>query len=444
MDEAARLLPARGVCAPARHPARCRADGCPPAGEARARHHRRPARPRAAPLRDRCTGAPHRRSPGRGGGGDCGRRPRRHGPAATQAAGDRPRAHSRRLRGGRGHLVQPGVARHEARARHADPAPRTPSARRFPGTGVRPRRRAGDGGLRTRLSRGRGDDATAPAGSRRPGASRNARRARSAAGRSRPAPRVAAQGRCAARSAPPPLARRGRGGTPPAGARGAARAPGRARPTPPRARGRRRPGVGTAGGAGHSPQGGVAVQADEGSGASHPRARRRPAAGGADGAAPAGRRRLGKDRRRRLRAAARRRGRLPRRADGPYGDACGAALPHGGVALYAARRHLRPADELRGQARPRAGGSGVGRRGHARAHPGGRRPRRPRRRSRRRAAPLRRRAAQGALGRHEAAHAAHDGDADPADARADRLRRPGRVRDRANCPPVVSRSSRAG
>ena len=67
---------------------------------------------------------------------------------------------------------------------------------------------------------------------------------------------------------------------------------------------------------------------------------------------------------------------------------------------------------------------------HARADRGRRRVRPPRRRRRRRAAPLRRQPAprarpQGA-GRARAARAAHDGDADPAHARADRLRRPRR------------------
>ena len=54
----------------------------------------------------------------------------------------------------------------------------------------------------------------------------------------------------------------------------------------------------------------------------------------------------------------------------------------------------------------------------------------PRRRGRRRAAPLRRRAAQGARRAPLAARPAHDGDADPAHARADRLRRSRGLRDR--------------
>ncbi len=69
------------------------------------------------------------------------------------------------------------------------------------------------------------------------------------------------------------------------------------------------------------------------------------------------------------------------------------------------------------------------RRRHARAHPARRRVRRPRRRRRRRAAPLRRRAARRARGGAEPARPAHDGDADPAHARAHGLRRPRRLRD---------------
>ena len=63
--------------------------------------------------------------------------------------------------------------------------------------------------------------------------------------------------------------------------------------------------------------------------------------------------------------------------------------------LRPARRLGRPAHELRRQARPRAGCGREHPRRHARADPGGRRPRQPRRRRRRRAAPLRGRAAPG-------------------------------------------------
>ena len=95
-----------------------------------------------------------------------------------------------------------------------------------------------------------------------------------------------------------------------------------------------------------------------------------------------------------------------------------------------------PADErAAGQgarARPAARrlGRRADRRRDARADPEGGRVPRPRRRGRRRAAPLRRRAAERPRRGSCAARAAHDGDADPADARADGLRRPRRVRDR--------------
>ena len=66
---------------------------------------------------------------------------------------------------------------------------------------------------------------------------------------------------------------------------------------------------------------------------------------------------------------------------------------------------------------------------HARADPEGGRLPRPRRRRRRRAAPLRRRAALGARRGAQPARPPHDRDADPAHARADRLRRPRRLGD---------------
>ena len=70
------------------------------------------------------------------------------------------------------------------------------------------------------------------------------------------------------------------------------------------------------------------------------------------------------------------------------------------------------------------------RRRHARADPEGLRVPRPRRRGRRRAAPLRRRAALGARRGPSSPRPAHDGDADPAHARAHCLRRPRGQRDR--------------
>ena len=121
------------------------------------------------------------------------------------------------------------------------------------------------------------------------------------------------------------------------------------------------------------------------------------------------------------------------RADGADRDARRAALPDAGAALRAARRALRAAHRLgrleedprRDRERRRAD-----RGRHARADPARRRVRRSRRRGRRRAAPVRCRAANRARREPLDACAAHDGDADPAHARADDLRRPRGERDR--------------
>ena len=155
--------------------------------------------------------------------------------------------------------------------------------------------------------------------------------------------------------------------------------------------------------------------------------RRRPRAHDADAAPAPGRRRLGQDGRRALRAPAGGRGRPPGRADGADRDARRAALPHDRGPVHGARRQLRARHRL-GQVEDRRPGGR--RRRHARADPEGLRVPRPRRRRRRRAAPLRRRAALGARRGPRAARPAHDGDADPAHARAHRLRRPRRQRDR--------------
>ena len=97
----------------------------------------------------------------------------------------------------------------------------------------------------------------------------------------------------------------------------------------------------------------------------HDLARRR-----ADAAAAPGRRRLGQDRRRALRAAPRRRGRPPRRVDGADRDARRAALPDDRADLHRARRARRAlTGSVRGRDRR------ADRRRHARADPGGRRPR---------------------------------------------------------------------
>ena len=137
-------------------------------------------------------------------------------------------------------------------------------------------------------------------------------------------------------------------------------------------------------------------------------------------------------------------------------------LAAGGM-LGGARRgdHRRAAHRLDAQGRARRGDAPGGqRRGrHRDRHPrpaaGARAVRRPRPRRGRRAAPLRRRAARGAhrQGRHPAARAGDDRDADPAHRRDDRLRRPrglhadrapGRPRGRSRPTSYPSPSSRTG
>ena len=81
---------------------------------------------------------------------------------------------------------------------------------------------------------------------------------------------------------------------------------------------------------------------------------------------------------------------------------------------------------------------------HARADPEGGRLPRPRRRRRRRAAPLRRRAALGARRGAQPARPPHDGDADPAHARAHGLRRSRRLGDHGAARRTASRSSPPG
>ena len=135
------------------------------------------------------------------------------------------------------------------------------------------------------------------------------------------------------------------------------------------------------------------------------------------------------------------------RADGADRDARRAALPDARAALRAARRPLRAPhglrrleeDPRRDRERRRAD-----RGRHARADPARRRVRRPRGRRRRRAAPLRRRAAEGARRGTLAARPAHDGDADPAHARADDLRRPRGERDREAAREPQADRDRAG
>ena len=177
----------------------------------------------------------------------------------------------------------------------------------------------------------------------------------------------------------------------------------------------------------------AAVRADRASGARDHRDRPRPGADDPDAAAAAGRRRLREDGRRAVRAAPRGREPASGRADGADGDAGRAALPHAGAALRAARRALRAPHRLRRREEdPRRDRERrcADRGRHACADPARRRVRRSCGRGRRRAAPVRRRAADGAGGEPRRARPAHDGDADPAHARADDLRRPRGERDR--------------
>ena len=238
-----------------------------------------------------------------------------------------------------GDVVQPAVARGEARRRNARPAARQAEPLRLRRRELRPGRRRRHRRLRARLPGHRGprpEDAARPDGE---GARARPRRRRAAAGGAARAARPAAPRRRLPGAAPPALARRGRGGAPPARLRRAARPPARhsraarpsARPTSPRRC--RRPGELVA-----RYRDGAPVHAHRAPGARDRRDRRRPRAHDADAAAAAGRRRLGEDRRRALRAAARGRGRPPGRADGADRDARRAALPHDRGALHRARR----------------------------------------------------------------------------------------------------------
>ena len=170
--------------------------------------------------------------------------------------------------------------------------------------------------------------------------------------------------------------------------------------------------------------------------------RRRPRRRAADAAAADGRRRLGQDGRGRIRDAAGARERSPGGADGADRDARRAARQH---AQPPARRgpargdRVRPADRGHPRGAPPRDARPAGQRGagadrrHPRADRARRALRRARRVHRRRAAPLRRpparRARRQGPGRGGAARPSHDRDADPADALADRLRRPRRDHD---------------
>ena len=233
---------------------------------------------------------------------------------------------------------------------------------------------------------------------------------------------------------------RGRTGAPPTRLRRAPRAAGRPRQAPARPRGGASTGARRARPARRPLSRALAVRAHSASGTCDRGDRRRPGEGDAHGAAFARGGRLREDRGRALRAPARRRGREEGRADGADGDARRAALPHARRALSRARPRGRTPHTL-GERRP---GPGADPRRHARADPGRRRPLRGRRCGGRRAAQLRRRAAPSDHRRPDPARPAHDGDADPPNARAHRLRRPLRERDREAARPTGSPSRRPG
>ena len=374
----------------------------------------------------------------RGRGGRDRRRGAERGEApAARAAGARDRPRLRRLRAGHRGLVQPAVGRRPAAAGHARPAARQARPLRLRRPLVRPRRGAAPPPTSRRCTRPRRRSR------RRRCAASSPPRCRTSDDVFDPLPAELREHealplkRDALAVVHHPESRgRGRDRPPAARVRGAAPAPDRDRPARRRARADARAGARRAGRARPPLPRGAPVRAHALPGAGDPRDRRRPRAHGADAAAAPGRRRLRQDGRRALRAPARGRGRPPGRADGADGDARRAALPHDRRPLPRARRHVRAADERARRPRPRRRprphrlGRGADRRRHARADPARGRVPRPRRRRRRRAAPLRRRAAQRARAGTLAARPAHDRDADPADARAHRLRRPRRLGDR--------------
>ena len=329
------------------------------------------------------------------------------------------------------------MAAGEAEAGNARPPARGAEPVRLRGPLVRPQRRLRDGRLRTRLPGERGDLGREAARAGRGGAAARDRPPRPAPGAAEGGARAAAPRRRPGVDPQAALARRGRGGAAAARLRRAARAAAGARPAHRRARAADRRCAPRAGRADRPLPGRAAVRADRAPGGGDRGDRRRPRADDADAAPAPGGRRLGQDRRGAVRAAARGRGRPPGRADGPHRDARGAALPHDRGDLHGARRQLRPRHRL-GQVEDRRPGGR--RRRHSRADPEGLRLPRPGRRRRRRAAPLRRRAAFGARRGPRAARAPHDGDADPAHARADGLRRPRGQRDREAAGNAGSRS----
>ncbi len=311
--------------------------------------------------------------------------PARRAPLDRDGGGQGLERHDRRF------VVQPALARRQADARDAPAAARQARAPRLRreelrrGCAQRDRRlRAGLSGERA----GAVDEAPRARSSRARRA--RTRPARSAAGGARAAvaPRRARRAALSARRA----GRRAR--ATPSRPRRAARPAARRRPLAHR---RRRRFVARDAGRARQPLSrGAAVRVHRASGIGDPRDRRRPRTDGADAATAPGRRRLGQDRRRALRAAARGRERPAGRAHGADRDARRAAFPDARAALRAARRALRAAhglrrleeDPRRDRERRRAD-----RGRHARADPAGRGVRRSRRRRRRRAASLRRRPA---------------------------------------------------
>ncbi len=319
------------------------------------------------------------------------------------------------------------MAGRQARAGHDGAAAGAALVARVRGALLRPRRGSCDGRLRAGVP-GERADALVAAARARAGGPRAAcvRHPRSAAcgggaadpqGRARgdPLPRGSGRGRDRAAAARVRRARR------PA-ARGAADA----------RRRRAGPAAPSAGGTGRAIRRSAPLRVDRAPGARDRRDRCRSGARPADAAPAPGRRRVGEDRGGAVRPPAGGGGGPAGGLDGADRDARRAALRHRREPLLGARRPAGAPDRERGR-QEGAGGDRVGRgsdrRGDACADPAGRAVRRPRGRGSGRAAPVRRRAAPGAL-RTTAARAAHDGDPDPAHARAHGLRRARRHRDR--------------
>ena len=292
------------------------------ARQARARHRSRRPRAPAAPLRDgRGRGRDRRAPPGRGVRGQRPRAQRREA-ADARAAADADRRAGRRRHGcDQRHLVQPAVARRPARAGNGGPAARQARPLRLRAAFLRHRRRsARHGRLRSGLPGGGGDRGRDGAAGRRRGAPARGPRPRSAPGRAARARGAGAEARRARRGAPAARPRGGRDRAAATRLRGAARPAGRDRAARGRARADARAGARRAGRPDPPLPQGAAVRAHAVPGAGDPGDRRRPRAHRPDAAAPAGRRRLGQDGGRPLRAPARGRERSTGRAHGSDGN----------------------------------------------------------------------------------------------------------------------------